>query len=175
MRHGAGATMQDDIQRIPPREGKADLLTERRQPGLLHRSRVSRLLAFQCVTDRTFQQSRVKAALDQVIGGTRLHRLQIHFVLALPGHQNDGRTTAALRGRLEQLDSVVRSQPVVDQTNVVLIARHCLETGGKVLHPVDLDQSSAELGKQIACDDVIILVILDEENAQRAVGIGVLH
>ena len=82
---------------------------------------------------------------------------------------------AVFDSSLEQFDSVVRSEPVVDEADVVLVARHGIQPGGEVLHPVELDLPAAELSEQIARDDVVVLVIFNEENAQRRVGMLSLH
>ena len=175
VRHGAGAAVQDGVQRITTGERKPDVFTERGEAGLFHGGLVRCLLAFESVTNRSLQHSRVETAFDQVVGGTGLHRLQIDLMLPLPCQQDDGRMAVVFDGGLEQFDSVVRSESVVDEADVVLVARHGVQSRREVLHPVELDLAASELGEQIARDDVVILVIFNEENAQRGVRMMSLH
>jgi len=85
-------------------------------------------------------------------------------VFALAGEENDRRFAAFFLGGAKQFDSVLRAEPVIDQAYLVLVVDHGLQASGEILHPLDLNPLSAEVGEQFAGKDIIVLVVFDEQH-----------
>ena len=67
---------------------------------------------------------------------------------------------------LDQLDAGAVSQAVVDQADLVVAGDHRLETGIGVGHPAQRAGLEARVDEKVPQDDVIVLVVLHEEDAQ---------
>ncbi|MNN17883.1 hypothetical protein D3C81_1310800 [compost metagenome] len=79
---------------------------------------------------------------------------------------------AAGAGMAHQLQAGVGAQPVVDQVQVVGIAVDGVEAAFEAVHPVQHVVQVAGLAQQIADDQEVVLVILDQQQAQGGVGQG---
>ena len=125
------------------------------------------LLAFDGVADGAVEERRRDLALDQVVDGARLHGLQIEGAAVLPGEQDDGRL-APLRDRLAyEIEAGPLSQAIVDEGYVVPIPADGRAPALVRRHPVELDRQVHDLRQQVPGEDVVVLVVLDEQDAER--------
>jgi len=107
---------------------------------------------------------RLQSALDEIVRRARFHRLDIYFMFAETRQQNNRRLAAPFQGFLEQLNAVFRAQPVIQQANIVLIARHRFQPKLVRLEPLQLKPVPFESRKQTACQNVIILIVLHQKH-----------
>ena len=121
------------------------------------------------VAHRAFQRVRGQLAFDQVIRRAGFHRLQIHSVVALPRQENHRHPATGLTRLSQQVEPRQRAEAIVQQTQVVQTAPNRLQPALKSVHPLQLIPAVADPGNQIAGDDEIVLVIIDQQYFDRAV------
>ena len=85
-------------------------------------------------------------------------------MFALARQQNHGRTAAALHRFAQQLHTVARAEPIIDQTNIVPIFEHGFEAVIESLDPIDLQPPPFHLIEEAARQHVIVFVVFDEQD-----------
>src|SRR5258708_37611111 len=100
------------------------------------------------------------------MGGGGFNRFEIDLALALAGQKNNWRLATSIQSRAQKGNSILGSEPVIDQANVVLAASHHLHACRVVVEPFQFEPPALDFSKQAAGQDIIILIILDEQDSQ---------
>ena len=145
------------------------LLADEADPLLLHPP------VLDGVADRALETGGADLPLDQVVGGAGAHGLQVDLLVPLTGHQDDwgdetGSSGAALPRFPQELEPRARAEPEIEEADVEMILQDPQEpplVGGR---PFELEAVAADLGQQIAGEDVIVLVVLDQEHPDAVHG-----
>ena len=106
----------------------------------------------------------VNTSLGKKIGCTGLHGQLIDVVLAHARHQNQRGPATLLDGRLNQLDSVPRSQTVIHQVSIEGPATNGLQAEFKGPDPFQFDNRARHLGQHTPGDDQAVFVVVDQQN-----------
>ncbi|MNC25568.1 hypothetical protein D3C75_736590 [compost metagenome] len=126
--------------------------------------------ALQGVANAASEQATVELALDQIVRGTQVEGAGVEIAVVLAGEEDQRMLDAAGAGMAHQLQAGVGAQPVVDQVQVVGIAVDGVEAAFEAVHPVQHVVQVAGLAQQIADDQEVVLVILDQQQAQWVLG-----
>src|SRR5436190_16848120 len=85
-------------------------------------------------------------------------------MFACSSQKNDRRLTTSTQRGPQELDPVVRPQSIIDETHVMAVQCHGFESLFKALIPGQCDLWSLNLRKEIARNEIIVLVILDQQH-----------
>ena len=129
-------------------------------------------MALDRIADRPVEQRRGHLALGEIVGGAGPHRLEIDLAIALPGQHDEGCGRSQLDRLAHQLQPVALAQAVVDQVDVVPGLRDHRQRLVPRRHPFQLEGAAEGLRQQLAGQDVVVLVVLDQKDARRDVGAG---
>ena len=103
---------------------------------------------------------------DEIVGRAGAHGREIDVAVGLAGEQDqrirDSRWRVAWR---EQLQSVVLAEAIVDEVEIVLVADQRVDRFVERRDPVELERRAAAVGEQIAGEDEVVLIVVDEEDA----------
>jgi len=105
----------------------------------------------------------IELAFDQVISGAQFDGAGIQVRIALTGQQNDRFDHPALQGVVDQLQARVRAQAVIHQIKVVFLAQHQLQALLEVVAPVQFERHVQVLPQDVAGDDEVVLIIIDQQ------------
>ena len=129
------------------------------------------LFAGDGIADGAFESVLVELAFDQIIGRAGLHGLEVHFVVALAGEKDHGHPAALFTSCAEEVKPGESPETVIQQADLVFAALNGFQPGGVIVHPIQSVPAFPKAGDQLASDDKIILVVID----QQYVDWGVLH
>lgn len=88
-------------------------------------------------------------------------------MIPLPGQQ-DHRRFAAVHNRFAQeFQPVTIAEAVVEKIDIVPVALNSLQGSVISSHPVQIKFPAPDVREQIPSKDIVILVVIDEKNAQR--------
>ena len=146
----------------------ARLLGEHLGPAQLL-AHVVGLAALDGVEDRAAQAVAVDAALDQVVLRACGHRLDAALDVAVAGEHEVGDVRHRPRAALQRAEAARVGQPEVEQHAVDRLGAQQLERLGERPHAQDVERRLF-LAQQLADQERIALVVLDEEEAQRCPG-----
>src|ERR1051326_5457317 len=141
------------------------------------RQRVALLAFAQClqraallesVADGALEQRRVDLSLDEVVGGAGAHGREVDVAVALAREEDQRRGDAGATGVVQELESVVLAEAIVDEHEVVAVACDRVERGVERRDPVELEARATALAEEIAREDEVVLLGPDEENAYGA-------
>jgi len=121
------------------------------------------LLLLPAVADRPFEPPGAEVPFFQEVGGPGPHRPDVDGAIAQAGQQDHRRGAAAGDGRVDQPEAVEPSQAVVDQVEVVPTPRHFFQPGFGIGEPVEHEPDVRDVGQQVARQNVIVLVVVDQQ------------
>ena len=98
--------------------------------------RFSRMTITSSGSSETLEQIGIEPPLDKVIGGTGLHSLHVYVPVALPGKQNGRDFRIVLIHVIENFQTVMFAQPVIQQVYVVLTGCDHFDSGIEIRCPV---------------------------------------
>jgi hypothetical protein len=124
-------------------------------------------MALDRIADRPVEQGRGHLALGKIVGRARPHRLEIDLAIALPGQHDERRRRSHLDRLAHQLQAVALAQAIIDQADVVPCLRDHRQRLGPGRHPFQLECAAERLRQQLAGQNVVVLVILDQKDARR--------
>ncbi len=130
-------------------------------------SRVLDARAFERVAEHAVQQRAGDLSLHQVVAGAGAERLGVYRPIGGSGEKNEGPAQALLARPAEQIEAVVGAEVVVHQHDVVTAAGQRRERVGKRARPLQPVAAMPAVGEQVAGDEVVFLVVLDQEDAKR--------
>ena len=85
-------------------------------------------------------------------------------MFALSGEKDDGGSAAAFDCFAQQFDPIAGAEPIIDQTDIVLVFDHGAEALIEIGDPIDLKAGAFHLVEKAARQDVIVLVVLNQQN-----------
>jgi hypothetical protein len=124
-------------------------------------------MLLQRIADGAFQQVGGYLGLDEIVGRARLHRLDIDFVIALAGQQDQRAPVPARAQSAHQVDAVGGAEAVINQADIVLAGgQPCL---GLVdaFRPVEFVALRPDVVDHIPDQHEVIPVVLDQQYANR--------
>ena len=128
---------------------------------------VERPLMADRISDRALQSGGLEVLLDEVVGDPEGSRLQIDLVVAGPGEDDHRRPRARRESLPHQLEAGVPAEAVIDHVDVVPLLADRLERLGELGAPVKREARAILGGEHVAGDQVVVLVVLDQQDAQR--------
>ena len=138
--------------------------TNGRAVRVLHRT--ERRVVLDRVADRAVERCRTHFALDEEVGGADARRALVDLAVVGSGEQDDGHLVAALDQLAGEVDTVLGArEPIVDEADVVDEPPRCLDRCVEVARPKQLMYRRLDLGEQVACELVVLVVVLDEQHA----------
>src|SRR5690606_30856493 len=101
------------------------------------------------ITYRTLQEPCTDLAFDQIVRRTRTHRLEVDLAVALAGEDDYRRATLALG-------------PIAGAVAAPEDGGPAIFIGRRPLEPV---ATTVDLGEHLAGEEIVVLIILDQEDA----------
>ena len=168
VKHPGGFIERHDLAAVGLGQQHGHGIAVEQQPvaGLALHQSVKRHGAVNGIADTAHQRLAVHQALDQVVGGADLHGPQVKVVVTLPCQQDQGGIDAFLPGLSNELDAGLRPQPIVHQGHVVAICPQRPQAVIGIVHPVELERHGATFVEQVAGNQHVVFVILNQQDAQ---------
>ncbi len=88
-------------------------------------------------------------------------------MVALAGHQDQGRLAVQLTGEEQEVQPVTGAQPVVNEADVEAAMGNALRGLVERFQPFENETVGIDFGQEASREDVVILIILHEECADR--------
>ena len=110
-----------------------------------------------------------EAALDQEVVGAGVHGLDVELELGLAGEEDDRDLAAEAPDLVDELDAGARAEAIVEQAHVGGGGDQGVHGVLIVLHPADPVLVGRDLADQVAGEDVVILVVVDQQDIDRGV------
>ena len=130
--------------------------------------RLQRAALLEGVADGALQQRRVDLSFDEIVGGAGAHGGEVDVAVALAGEEDQRRGDAEAAGVVQELEAVVLAEAVVDEGEVVAVARQRAESVVERRDPVELEARAPALRQEVAREDEVVLVVLDEQDPYGA-------
>ncbi len=129
-----------------------------------------------CIADGAFQQRGVQLVFREVIGRSRFHGFQVNPVITMSRQENERCTDAPVLCFPHEIQPVSSSKPIVEQTQIVFVVFQRFQGGIIIGGPVHPAFQVRQTGNQLANQQEVIFVILDEKNSDvRALHLDDLH
>ena len=122
------------------------------------------------IAQRALEQGAIQPHLGYEVHGAGPECRLVHRGVVIAGEHDERHPAAGPRGRIHQVDAIVGPQPVVDQRHVMIVLQQPLQARLGRGHPVQQVAVAAGIAQQVADDEIILLIVVDHEDAKRLLG-----